>query len=86
MDDATLEIYVFLAMSLYRSETVKSLLRGDKTPTEISKDINIRVNHISNVLIDLRKYDLVECINNDKRKYRVYRLTPRGRYIGSLLK
>ena len=85
MDDETLKIYAFVSVSSYRSKTVKSLYKSDKTPTQISKDIDIRVNHISNVLGDLKKLGVLICINEEKRRDRIYQLTDLGREIGSEL-
>ncbi|MBE6499559.1 MAG: winged helix-turn-helix transcriptional regulator [Methanobrevibacter thaueri] len=86
MDDELLEIYVFVSISSYRVKTLKALYKGNKTPTEISKDSNIRVNHISNVLSDLKKYGLVICINEEKRKNRIYTLTDLGKKIMNIIK
>ena len=46
MDDEMLKIYAYVSISSYRRKTVKVLEYGDKTPTEIAKDSNIRINHI----------------------------------------
>ena len=86
MDKETLEIYVFVAISSYRVKTVKSLQKSDKTPTQISKDIGIRVNHISNVLSDLKKRGVLICINEEKRRDRIYQLTEFGQQIAGMLK
>lgn len=86
MDDETLKIYAFVVVSSYRTKTVKSLYKSDKTPTQISKDIGIRVNHISNVLSDLKKLGVLICINEEKRRDRIYQLTDLGREIGGRLR
>lgn len=81
-----LRIYSFVAVSSYREKTVKSLQKGDKTPTQISKDIGIRVNHVSNVLSDLKRLGVLICINEEKRRDRIYQLTDLGQEIASMLK
>ena len=35
-------------------------------------------NHLSNPLKQLKEYELVECINPEVRKGRLYRLTDKG--------
>lgn len=49
-----------------------------KIPSQIAKDSEIRPNHISKVLSELKSHELVECINEESRKGRLYRLTPKG--------
>ncbi len=53
----------------------------DKTPTQIANDSDIRMSHISNVLKELKDCGVAECINENERKNRIYRLTPLGRDI-----
>lgn len=47
-------------------------------PSQIAKDTGIVQNHISNTLRQLKEHDLVECINPEVRKGRLYRLTDKG--------
>ncbi len=55
-------------------------------PTAIAKDSGIRTNHISKVLSELKAHELVECINPEVRKGRLYRLTNKGEKIIKELK
>lgn len=48
---------------------------------QIAKDTGIVQNHISNTLRQLKEHDLVECINPEVRKGRLYRLTDEGEEI-----
>ena len=57
---------------------MKTLAEDTKIPTEIAKDADIRVNHISKVLSELKSPELIECINPEVRKGRLYRLTDKG--------
>lgn len=81
MDDETLKDYGYVISSSYRQKSVKSLNKGNKIPTELANDIGIRSNHVSKVLRELKDRDVVECINENKRKNRIYRLTPKGQDI-----
>ena len=65
-------------ISSYRANTVKTLKNEVKTPTNIAEDAGIRVNHISKVLRELKESGVAECINEDSRKGRLYRLTDVG--------
>ena len=57
-------------------------LEGDvKIPSVIAKDSGIKTNHISKILSELKVHELVECINPEVRKGRLYRLTDKGDVI-----
>ncbi|WP_304045787.1 transcriptional regulator [Methanobrevibacter gottschalkii] len=57
-------------------------LEGDvKIPSVIAKDSGIKTNHISKILSELKAHELVECINPEVRKGRLYRLTDKGEVI-----
>ena len=57
---------------------MKSLDGEVKIPSEIANDAEIYQNHISNILKQLKEHELVECINPEVRKGRLYRLTDKG--------
>ena len=78
MDDEMLKTFAFVNISSYRVKTMKTLKGNIKTPTKIAKDSGIRINHISKVLSELKENGLAECINEDARKGRLYRLTSLG--------
>ena len=81
MDDETLKTYAYVNISTYRVKTVKVLKNEIKTPTKIASDAGIRTNHISKVLKELKETGVAECINEDFRKGRLYRLTSLGEEI-----
>ena len=85
MDDETLKVYGYVISSSYRERSVKSLNESDKIPTDLAEDIGIRKNHISKVLRELKECGVAECINEDKRKNRVYRLTSKGEDVAKLI-
>ena len=78
MDIELLKIKAYVEISSYRLRTVKAIGNNVKTPTNIAKDSDIRTNHISNVLRDLKENGIVECINEEVRKGRLYRLSEKG--------
>ena len=79
-DDLLIEIS-YVQISKYRTKTMKALNGTVKIPSTIAKDSGIRTNHISKVLGELKKHELVECINPEVRKGRLYRLTDKGEKI-----
>ena len=54
MDDETLKVVGYVISSTYRVKVVKSLSKGDMIPTQIANDSDIRTNHISKVLAELK--------------------------------
>ncbi len=75
MDEKTIK---YVNRSKYRVNTLQAIGDGVKMPKEIAKDSGILQNHISNVLRELKDKDLVECLNPDVRKGRLYRLSDDG--------
>lgn len=86
MDDETLKTYAYVNISSYRLRVVKTLKDEVKTPTQIAKDTGIYTNHISKVLRELKDSEVAECINEEVRKGRLYRLTSLGDEIADNLK
>lgn len=60
---------------------MKSLDGEVKIPSEIAKDAEIFQNHISNTLGQLKEHKLIECINPEVKRGRLYRLTDKGERI-----
>jgi DNA-binding MarR family transcriptional regulator len=82
MDENTIyEILGYVKVSPYRTATLKSINNELKIPSEIAKDINIKTSQVSAALSDLKKYDLVVCINEEVRKGRLYKCTDLGKEI-----
>ena len=81
LSDEMLTEISYVKISKYRSKVMKSLDGDVKIPTVIAKDSEIRPNHISKVLAELKEHELVECINPEVRKGRLYRLTNKGEKI-----
>ena len=86
IDDETLKTYAYVNISTYRVKIVKALEDDVKTPTSIAADAGIRQNHISKVLKELKETGVAECINEEARKGRLYRLTETGETIVKNLK
>ena len=78
LTDEMLTEMSYVKISQYRTKVMKSLDDDVKMPSQIARDSDIRQNHISKVLAELKAHELVECINPEVRKGRLYRLTPKG--------
>ena len=73
-DELLIEIS-YVNISKYRTKVMKSLDGEVLIPSQIAKDSGVRTNHISKVLSELKAHELVECINPEVRKGRLYRHT-----------
>ena len=78
LSDEMLTEISYVKISKYRSKVMKSLDGEVLIPTQIARNSDIRPNHISKVLAELKSHELVECINPEVRKGRLYRLTDKG--------
>lgn len=76
----------YVKSSKYRTKVIKSLAGDTKIPTQIAKDTDILPNHMSATLKQLKEHELVECINPEVRKGRLYRLTEKGEDLNKLIK
>ena len=76
----------YVNKSRYRLKVMKSLDGEVKIPSEIANDTEIFQNHISNTLRQLKEQELIECINPEVRKGRLYRLTDKGDEVVKNLK
>ena len=81
LSDEMLTEISFVKISTYRTKVMKALDGEVKIPTQIAKDSDIIPNHISATLKQLREHKLVECINPEVRKGRLYRHTEKGEQI-----
>ena len=81
MSDEQLIEMSYVNISKYRTKVMKSLDGEVLIPSQIARNSGIRTNHISKVLSELRAHELVECINPEVRKGRLYRLTEKGEEI-----
>lgn len=70
--------YGWVKSSEYRQKILLALNNFPKTPTDLRDNTNFHRSHISTVLQDLSDKGLVECLNPDAKKGRVYGLTEEG--------
>lgn len=73
-----LSVLAYVKISTYRTRTIYAIGNDIITPTTIAKKANIRTNHISKTLAELKEKRIVVCINEEMRKGRLYRLTGLG--------
>lgn len=81
LSDEMLKEISYVQISKYWTKTMKSLDGEVLIHSQIAKNSGIRTNHISKVLAELKAHELVECINPEVRKGRLYRLTDKGEKV-----
>lgn len=72
------DVVNYVKKSSYRKKVLQTIGYDVKMPKEISDESGILQNHISNVLRQLKEKELVECINPEVRKGRLYRASDDG--------
>lgn len=77
-DEVILEKIAYVLASDHRKNIILYLDNEMHTPKQIGDAINVRTNHISNLLAQLRKKDLVYCATPNIRKGKLYTLTDDG--------
>lgn len=85
MEDEIIEYVAYIKMSKNRYKVLKSLNEGIKIPSEIANETDIRLNHVSALLKDLKDHDFVLCLNENDSKGRMYVLTETGKTVLNIL-
>ena len=85
-DEKFLEQVAYVLASDHRKNII--LFMGDElySPKQIGDAINVRTNHISNLLAQLRKYNLVYNTTPRIHKGRLYSLTEDGKRVLEYIK
>lgn len=78
--DTNWQIVSFIISSSYRRKTLESL-QNPKTPSRLSKELNINIAHISRALSELEAKKLVKCLTPESSKGKIYTITETGEKI-----
>ena len=76
----------YIKSSKNRYKVLQTLYDDFKLPSEISKETDIRLNHVSALLKDLKENDFVLCLNEDDAKGRMYVITDTGKEVINILR
>jgi DNA-binding MarR family transcriptional regulator len=74
----SIDSFDFILSSETRFRVLSFLSRSASTPTQLAKEIEKHLSHISRALRELESKDLVSCQSPKYAKPRVYYLTPEG--------
>lgn len=80
-NEKLLKLASWILISSYRNRVMIALGNKLKTPSTLSRESGVKINHISKVLKELKNNDLVVCINEDMHKGRLYQATDLGKKV-----
>ena len=84
-DEEMWEIIGYIKVSAIRMKILKSLKDSFMMPSEIARMTGYRTTQVSNSLRDLKERKLVQCLNEDAKKGRIYQNTELGLMILKVL-
>ena len=76
----------YIKRSKNRLKVVYIIGDSFKMPSEIAEEMDLRINQISAILSDLKKENIVVCINEEEKTGRLYQLTPEGKEAYNIIK
>lgn len=81
MAEDKIKLISYVIRSDYRLKILRALEKSEKTPSLISDKTDISINHVSNILSDLKEKKLARCLNEESKKGRIYKITKRGKSV-----
>jgi len=69
--------YSFVIRSEHRKRVFGALSKP-KTPTQLAKELGMDLGYTSNLIISLLDRKLVECLNPEEKRHRLYRRNKKG--------
>ena len=70
----------FIISSEYRKKVLEKL-ETPKTPSNLSKEININISHVSRALSELESKKMIECLTPESNKGKLYIITKYGKDV-----
>lgn len=77
-DQKFIDAVSFAQSGTNRSKVIKSLGDEMKLPSVIADELDLRISQISATLSELKSENIVICLNEDKKRGRLYKLTDLG--------
>ena len=85
-DESSIKTISYIKRSRNRTQIVLILGESFKMPSEIAREMDLKISQISAILSDLKKEGIVKCINEEERVGRLYRLTEKGKSAYDMIK
>lgn len=67
--------------SRYRKKVLNALKKGPRTPSIISKETSLHIEHVSRALGELETRNLLESLTPKRRRGKLYGLTSKGKEV-----
>ena len=81
MNKEQIKLLSYIKRSEYRADILKTMKNEMQFPSQIAKKVDLRINQVSTLLKGLKEKGLVECINEEEKMGRFYKLTEKGKNI-----
>ena len=79
MDKELIKLICLVQRSSYRKKILECLKdKKIKRPSHIAKETDMNLPHTSRYLTQLKKYELIELLNEEEKYGRLFRITPLG--------
>ncbi len=75
------ELVGYIMASKYRKEIILKLSKKNYLPSILAKETKSRISHISRALKELEDKKIIECLNKNSKKGKIYSLTGLGKDI-----
>ena len=85
-DHVIIQKISYIKRSKNRLKLISIIDDSFKMPSEIAKEMNLRINQVSAILSDLKKENIVVCINEQDKTGRLYKLTNIGKEAYTIIK
>jgi len=77
-DQEFIDAVSFAQSGINRSKVMKTIEKSMKMPSQIAAELDLRQSQISTTLSELKSANLVVCLNEEKKRGRLYKLTDLG--------
>ena len=84
-DQEFIEAISFAQSGTNRCKVINALGDNIRMPSQIAQDLDLRLSQISATLSELKTANLVVCINEEKKRGRLYKLTDLGLQVYEFL-
>lgn len=86
IDEKYLEELSVIKASRHKQNIIKILSNESlKIPSELGHELNLKTTHVSANLKELKEMNIVKCLNEDKKKGRLYCITDKGKILTKFL-
>lgn len=72
------ELIGFIKASKYREDILTILIKDVSTPKEIADKLDVHISQVSRTLNELAEMELINVLNPNMKKGRIYSITPLG--------